>query len=472
MNAGAERQVLMIAGEFPPVKTIGRIRTVKFVEQLRAQGWQAVVLTIEPRPGMATPALNQEIPAGVPVYRVVWPDLEDAVGHWAKRLWGRPDGRAAAGPASQPEHAGQLADAASAGANAAGRRSLLDLGHAAFTGFLRNWVYIPDAYLPWALRAYQEALRICKTHPIAVLYTTLPPFSAALLGYRLKRRTGLPWVVDYRDLWHGDVLRDWVGPVRRRLELSLERRLMRQADVIIAVSEQKTAYLQRLLRAARARWETLTNGYDPEVYAPLLAEPRRPDEFIDFVYTGRLFKNRRGYAFAEALGQLAAARPELVAPVRVHIVGGVAPEIRARYDELLQQYGIGHLFHFHGDVGHVEAMRAQVQADYLLLIVDTGETSDGVIPGKLFEYVAARRPIFALTDPGATQTIIERARIGRVVPAESVDKCKAALQELLSQPAPAQLDADEDYLSQFERRKISRRLARILDDLVAARRPA
>lgn len=460
MSTGLERQVLIIAGEFPPVKTIGRIRTVKFVEQLRAHGWRAVVLTIEPRPGMATPELEREIPPDTPVYRVHWPDLEEDMGRWVKRLLGRADkGAATAAIPTAP-----TAPAAATG----GRRSLLDRGHAAFTGLLRNWIYIPDAYLPWALRAQREALRICRAHAIAVIYTTLPPFSSALLGYRLKRRTGLPWVVDYRDLWHGDVLREWVGPVRRRLELTLERRLMRAADVIIAVSEQKTAYLRKLHPAAKARWETLTNGYDPETYAGLLAEPRRPDKFIDFVYTGRLFKNRRGYAFAEALGRLAAEQPELVAPVRVHIVGGVAPEIRAHYDELLRQYGIGQLFHFHGDVGHIEAMRMQTQTDYLLLIVDTGETSDGVIPGKLFEYVAARRPIFALTDPGATQTIIERAGIGRVVPAEAVEPCKAALRELLSRPAPEELTADENYLSQFERRKISQRLAQILDKVAAA----
>jgi len=266
------------------------------------------------------------------------------------------------------------------------------------------------------------------------------------------------------------VLREWIGPVRRKLELQLERYLMRRADVIIAVSEQKTAYLQKLHPAAHIRWETLTNGYDPEIYDSFLAEPRRPDEFIDFVYTGRLFKNRRGYAFAEALGQLAAERPELVAPVRVHILGGIAPEIRARYEEILARYGIAQLFRFPGDVSHHEAMRAQVQTDYLLLIVDTGETSDGVIPGKLFEYVAARRPIFALTDPGATQTIIERARLGWVVPAESVEQCKAVLAEVLSQPVPERLAADEDYLSQFERRKISRRLAQIFDEVATGRR--
>ncbi|HXK57057.1 MAG TPA: glycosyltransferase, partial [Gammaproteobacteria bacterium] len=215
----------------------------------------------------------------------------------------------------------------------------------------------------------------------------------------------------------------------------------------------------------KACWETLTNGYDPEIYEPLLTEPRKIDDVIDFTFTGRLFKNRRGYAFAEALGQLVEAEPALKDRVLVHILGGVSPEIRDRYREILTKYGINQMFEFAGDVSYQEAMRAQVHTDYLLLIVDTGATSDGVIPGKLFEYVAARRPIFALTDPGATKEIIEQAGIGRVVPAESVAECKAALRSILTSEVPRRLTRNEAYLSQFERKSISLRLARIFDSI-------
>ena len=288
------------------------------------------------------------------------------------------------------------------------------------------------------------------------------------VGYRLKKELGIPWVVDYRDLWVGDVLREWIGPVRGRLERSMERRYMGAADAIIAVSEQKTEFLKAHLADSPARRETLTNGYDPEIFAPYLAEPRPIDDTIDFVFTGRLFKNRRGYAFAEALGQLAEQQPELRQRVRVHILGGVAPEIRARYDEILARYRVAECYDFAGDIPYHEAMRAQVQADYLLLIVDTGATSSGVIPGKLFEYVAARRPIFALTDPGATQEIIEHGRLGTVVPAEDAERCRESLAEWLTHPVPERLDADAAYLAQFERREISSRLRALFDDVIDA----
>jgi glycosyltransferase involved in cell wall biosynthesis len=459
----AGKTVLFVAGEFPPIKTIGRLRATKFVEHLRDDGWSPIVLTIAADPGTPgyDPALEAEVPAGIEIIRVPWSTIEARVVSGIKGLLGRPSAPSSAASAGPPPGAPQASSDAA-------RPPLYprDLALSAVKWTIRNWVEVPDNYGGWANRALAAARELCRTRTVDLVFTTLPPFSAAKIGYRLKREFGIPWVVDYRDLWVGDVLREWVGPVRGRIEQSLERRYMRAADLIVAVSEQKTEFLKTHLPNSPARRETLTNGYDPEIFAPYLAEPRQPHDTIDFVFTGRLFKNRRGYAFAEALGQLAEREPRLRSRVRVHILGGVSPEIRARYDEILARYGLADVYRFAGDIPYHEAMRAQVQADYLLLIVDTGATASGVIPGKLFEYVAARRPIFALTDPGATQEIIERGRLGIAVPAEDVAACRTALAQWLGRPVPERLDADEQYLAQFDRRQISARLSRLLQQLV------
>ena len=456
----ASKTVLMVAGEFPPMKTIGRIRSAKFAQHLTELGWKVVVLTVESNEDSPVydASLETEIAAGVEVFRAPNPNLETLAINWIKRLLGRSipsadtnRSRAAAAPASSQPSIAPF--------------RIIELPLRFFKYVIKHWINIPDDYLPWSRKAYRLALKICAERRIDVVYTSLPPFSAAFIGYRIKKRLGIPWVVDYRDLWYRDVLREWIGPVRQRLELALERHLLKQADIIITVSAQKTAYLKQMVPDTKACWETLTNGYDPEIYEPLLTEPRKIDDVIDFTFTGRLFKNRRGYAFAEALGQLVEAEPALKERVLVHILGGVSPEIRDRYREILTKYGINQMFEFAGDVSYQEAMRAQVHTDYLLLIVDTGATSDGVIPGKLFEYVAARRPIFALTDPGATKEIIEQAGIGRVVPAESVAECKAALRSILTSEVPRRLTRNEAYLSQFERKSISLRLARIFDSI-------
>ena len=462
MEANKEKLVLIVAGEFPPLKTIGRIRTVKFVQHLLRLGWTPVVLTVDytNSDSMFDARLLGEIPDGVTVYRAPVPDIELMLVRALKKLLNRGRGVTPTAASIRRRGSGATSSVPLDEGEPLSHRIL-----AFFKMFLRNWIYIPDSLVFWSGKIYPIAERLCRKHRFSAVYTTLPPFSGALVGYKLKREFDIPWVVDYRDLWHGDVLREWLNPLRERLELAWERRLMKRADVVIAVSEQKTEYLRKLHPDSKARWETLTNGYDTELYEQLCTNSRPRDSLIRFTYTGRLFKNRRGYAFVEAVGQLVAERPKLRDRVVVRILGSIAPEIRQRYQELFDCYGIEDMFDLPGDVSYEEAMRAQVETDYLLLIVDTGATASGVIPGKLFEYVAAARPIFALTDAGATQEIIERAGIGTVVPATSVEQCKSALELVLARPVPERLEPNGDYLAQFNRVQIAGRLAAIFGDL-------
>lgn len=461
------RTLLVIAGEFPPLKTIGRIRTVKFVEHLRRFGWRCIVVTLQPsgREGNYDEALMAEIVDGDEIIRLPLRNLEVEIADTVKRLLGRKPAApapVAAAPATKPAPAVTRAPVAQSGGG------LMDKAHGMIRWVLRTLVNVPDDFRPWAQDALKVCRALCAERQIDAIYTTLPPFSSLHVGHELRKETGLPWIADYRDLWYGDVLREWMPEWRKKMEFRMERRLLRRADVIVTVSEPKTAYMQRLHPQLKARWETLTNGYDTELYGSRQRTRPFNGNTIEFVYTGRLFKNRKGYAFAEALGRIHRSDPALAGRARVRIIGGVEPEIQRRYDQIIAEYGIGHLYDFVGDVSYGEAMDAQVNCDYLLLIVDTGETSDGVIPGKLFEYVSVRRPIFALCDPGATQQIIDKAGLGKTVPAESVDACEAMLREWLARPVPETVQADDAYLAQFDRKAITERFARVLDEVVAA----
>ena len=449
----------MVAGEFPPLKTIGRIRTVKFAEHLCKLGWDVVVLTVEANGSEPNydAALLSEVPEGIQVIRVPLVTFDERITTFAKRIVGR--GATTSQSPSPNSGASGVTPKASTNHPSSSITEQLQL---AVKRWIRLGLDIPDSFLPWALKAVPVARQACLNDKIDVIFTTLPPFSAAYVGYKLRAETGIPWIADYRDLWYGDVLREWLPKWRQKLELLMERRLLKRADVIVTVSEQKTQYMQRLHPKLTTRWETLTNGYDAEIYATRTRTRAFNPDCIEFVYTGRLFKNRRGYAFAEALGRIKQSDPDLVAPVRVRILGGVAPEIAARYQAIIDQYDLAAHFEFPGDVSYHEAMDAQVNCDWLLLIVDTGETSDGVIPGKLFEYVAAQRPMFALCDPGATADIITQAKLGTVVKVEDVNACEAALREVLTTAVPTHVERDENYLTQFDRRNISRRLADML----------
>ena len=342
------RTLLVIAGEFPPLKTIGRIRTVKFVEHLRRFGWRCIVVTLRPsgREGNYDEALMAEIVDGDEIIRIPLRNLEVEIADAVKRLLGRKPAPQAVAPSPVAARPAAQAAAAHRAPAAQSGGGLMDKAHGMIRWVLRTLVNVPDDFRPWAQDALKVCRALCAERKIDAIYTTLPPFSSLHVGHELRKETGLPWIADYRDLWYGDVLREWMPEWRKKMEFRMERRLLRRADVIVTVSEPKTAYMQRLHPGLKARWETLTNGYDTELYGNRQRTRPFSGDTIEFVYTGRLFKNRKGYAFAEALGRIHRSDPALAARARVRIIGGVEPEIQRRYDQIIADYGIGHLYDF------------------------------------------------------------------------------------------------------------------------------
>ncbi|MBI4523152.1 MAG: glycosyltransferase [Deltaproteobacteria bacterium] len=336
--------------------------------------------------------------------------------------------------------------------------------------FITRNILIPDDWLLWTVPAVATGKRICREQGVSLLFTTAPPFTDLLVGRFLKAKTGLPWVADYRDLWTGDVLRDWVPQWRRRSEIAMEKWALSKADAVIAVSEPKMASLrERLGKVPAERFFTVTNGYDPEEYAGI-NPVENSNGLVRFVYTGRLFKNRRGYELIEAAGALFKNRPELRRRFHVEYYGGVSPEIRSRLDELASRFDLAKQLHFFPDVPYARSKELQVQADVLLLIVDTGETTSGVIPGKLFEYVAAGRPILCIAAPGATSEIIERGRLGWVTEPGNVLGLSNVLESLLSNNGNGTVPfcPNREYLSQFQRRELVGRMAEIFNKISQA----
>lgn len=449
------KRLLIVAAEFPPVKGIGRLRPLKFCQHLEQLGWETAVLT--PEIGDIQPvdrATLLEIPKATRIYRAPIPKPKERLVRRVKGLLGRgasgagsapgdPQARIAAGP-SKPS------------------RSMIGNLMGWTDAFARNNLLIPDDIVLWYRPAVRAGIAAAREFKPDVILATAPHFTNLLVGAGLSNATGIPWVADYRDLWTGDVLRAWVPPWRQRIELALERKILRSASAVITVSEPKSEVLRaRVPDLAKCPVVTLTNGYDLEEFDSVVPE-KGADGLYRVVYAGRLFKNRRGHEFIDAVGRLLKADRAYRSRLRVEYYGGVSPEIAERMTTLIAQYELGDVISFHPDVSYDRSKALQKGADALLLIVDGGETTSGVIPGKLFEYVAAARPIICIAAPGATTGIIARGRLGAVVAPGDVDRLESALRKLIDE-GDAGFRPDTHYLEQFERSRIVGRLAELLD---------
>ena len=238
----------------------------------------------------------------------------------------------------------------------------------------------------------------------------------------------------------------------------MERRLPRR-PMIVTVSEPKTVYMQRLHPQLKVCWGR-TNGYDtepprqPSAYAAVQRRDDRVRPHRPAVQEPQGLRLRRSPwanpPFRSGAGRAGARASSAASSRRSSAVTTRSSPSTASAISMT----------FAGDVSHGEAMDAQVNCDYLLLIVDTGETSDGVILQSSSSNVrcGARSP--PLCDPGATQQIIDKAGLGKTVPAESRDACEAMLREWLARPAPEIVEADDAYSAQFDRKAITERFAR------------
>jgi glycosyltransferase involved in cell wall biosynthesis len=295
-----------------------------------------------------------------------------------------------------------------------------------------RWLLFPDIRVGWSLSAIPAGRRIVRERGIDAVLSTSPPRTTHRIGAALSRDTGVPWVADYRDSWldlpHLRLDRP-AARARHALDVRYANRLMRQASLITTVSEPLAADLRR--RHPERTVEVIPNGVDlerldslPEA-PPLVSGAPREDRFV-VSYTGNFFGRQSPQTFLAALEAVLERRPDVADRLVVRFVGEVQAQDHARIE------GNEELRHVIERVDFLpwpEALAEQRAADLLLLYVAPGRGSEGVFTGKVFEYVAAARPILALVphDNVAVQ-LVRDAGTGIVVDPDDVPAITAALE--------------------------------------------
>jgi len=423
------RKVLMIAYYFPPSGGPGVQRTLKFVKYLPQFGWKPIVLTAK---GADYPAydytLLDEIPGDVPVYRAKIVEPYKLY----RKLTGKTPGEAVDIAVLSGERASKLSER--------------------IAEWIRAAFFVPDARIGWLPFAISMGLKIIHRERPDVIYSSAPPYTCHLIGLALKKLTGLPWVADFRDSWVGwHSAPQWRPYSSRKLELTMERQVLRSANLILTVSKGVWEDLKTRHSEVRTPWRWLPNGYDGEDFDGIKFA-RRKNNKLTFTYTGSLFWNPKG--LIEAFKQLAEEMPCLASKVHFRFVGRVAQHIA---DEL-KSYLNADIIPY---VPHNESLRYLMETDIALLVVDNVTAGKGVITGKLFEYLGAHKPIFALTPDGEAAQIIRELGAGVTVPPKNVAAIKQALADVIQKWEQGQRLCKLYDPKDFERKFLTKQLAEI-----------
>lgn len=441
--------MLMLAYGYPPRWGGWSERSAKFVKYLPEQGWTPVVVT----------RVEGGDDARVGEERVIrLPDVVFAVR-------GRIRTRSAGG-----KHEVVIPDTVHKDVTFPRR-----FKKAAFE-WLDKWFAIPDWAVAWSISAFAPALRALREERADVIYSTSPPVSAHLLGLALKRATGKPWVMDYRDPWTFESLN--VHLRRPGFRLSVERRLERlciaNADVVIANTPRAKRRFEALYPDQGAKLHVITNGFDSEELARAAACTDRPspwrsvdeDTFV-ISHAGAFTRFQQGWdrtphTLLEAIKGLldeGAISPETC---RFVFAGDLPPVMARRIREL----GLEDLIDAVGVISHLDAARLMLASDLLLLFDPEGD-GETYVRSKLYEYIGSGKPILGLVPDGAHKELIEECGRGLLTAPDDPESIARALRTAIEGRGGFRANPGFDPTS-YDRRRLTRALAALLDTLIGA----
>jgi hypothetical protein len=278
-----------------------------------------------------------------------------------------------------------------------------------FKGVARRWLFFPDTYIGWAVRAARAAGQLARTAPPQLVITTSPQESTHWLGWRLKRALGCRWLADFRDGWTFEPHRAEAAMFgRHALERCCERRVVAHADWTTAATAPIADDLRARYPAQAEKILYLPTGFE-ECTVKAAA---RDDKRFRMVYTGRFGLSqplRCPDVFFAGLRQALEASPELRQKFRLTLVGAYRPRERDLWCEAPVADCVEEL----SERSYEEAVAISASADMLLLVTPPGLRS--IATRKLFDYLAVRQPIFALAEANEAARILAETRAGYCV---------------------------------------------------------
>jgi glycosyltransferase involved in cell wall biosynthesis len=315
---------------------------------------------------------------------------------------------------------------------------------------------VPDENVSWNLTAMPAAIRLVKREGIDVVLTTSPPSSVHLIGAAVQKATGVRWVADLRDSIvahphrHAERL---LVRAKEQGERGVARLVAKRADAIVAVSDAIAEEMRE--RSPKGPVVTIANGSDFDDFAGL---EQHASDRLRITHAGSFFGKRDPRPFLTALKQSG------LDDVSVRFLG----DFRSTDREWADTLELGDRLELIPYAPRRRSLELQRDSELLLLLIpDAGGRGKGVLSGKVFEYLAARRPILALVPPdGAAAELIRETGAGVVVAPEDVDGIAAALRTLHERWRAGDLGDVE--LSADAQAKVSRRsrvedLAKLLE---------
>lgn len=424
---GPDRRLLIVAAEFPPLGGGGVIRATKLAKYLDRIGWSVTVVCSDDPLGEAVDhSLLAELPPSVAIVRV------------GSRL-------------------GSASKRASTAAKRLGPGNPLFRVLYRLRAGVRALMAVPDRWIGWALK-------VGRMDPEAlgrpdVIVSSGPPHSGHIAAALLHRRHRIPFIIDYRDEWVLNPFYRTRLPWRRLIEPRLERWCMRTAARVVFISRASAKRYAALYPDRADRFHVVPNGFDPEDLQVKKPRAIRNDQVV-IGHAGSINNRRDAATFFRTFGRLA-REGRLGSGARLLLMGTISGEQKRIAEGSIPADAL----ELRPFAPHAEALRTMAECDVLLVLTNAEEAGPAALTGKIYEYLALRRPILTIAPEGpATELIGESAAGVTADPTDPVAIERAILAAILMAGDERFTGAAEEFLRRFDRSRHAERWSILLDE--------
>lgn len=321
-----------------------------------------------------------------------------------------------------------------------------------------------DSKIGWIPFAVKKGKMIFSIQKIAAVYATIGPYSNAMVGYKLAKRYKKPLIIDYRDLWTGKPDINYFSKLHKNLSISWERRILAFADKIIVNTKSTGEKIKMLFpEIDREKFSVIYNGWDKEEFSNIKHRVISEKKII-FTFTGGFYGDQTPQYFLAAITELT-DRQKLPENLEIRFVGNYFNDVLA----VFSKYKNLDFIKIIPQVSHRESISYQRESDFLLLFI-AEKNSEMIVPQKMFEYFANKKPLLAMIpENGEAAQLIRENKAGLISEINDIEKMKTNILKLIEMYHKGTFrnefyTKEENFLN-YERKAQTQHLAEILDSI-------
>lgn len=284
-------------------------------------------------------------------------------------------------------------------------------------------IFIPDNKVSWSKKVYKKVEEIIAKDHYDAIFITCPPFSAFSYVSRIRKKSDIPIFVDYRDLWFESYFSFYPTPVHKHLNKKEEYRALKSVDRVLVTNRRiKEKLLKDFPFLSFDDIVILSHGYDPEDFEKIPAVPKQKNKLV-IMYSGIFMAYNTPKYFLKSFKEISVERPDVAAEIELHFVGFLGKENK----KLVTKLNLQEFVKDYGYVNHDDSIAKIKSADVLWFMVDKIKNIEAILPGKIYEYIGAQKPVIACVPDGAAKIAIEEYGAGFICKPDDINDIKKTI---------------------------------------------